>query len=270
MCVDTKRNQIGRFLWMAAIGLLVAGSLAAQLHAENFTLSQNGKSVGQAFLGLKQGNGGFDLTSGAKIDMPGLKYNFSQTAALDGGFHFNTVQLSGSVNGTSATVNASRQGQQFVMKINANGSVTNTPLGFHPQAVFLPDFDPGALQILLKLGAATNNRDIWALIPKQTGSITALRIATNADMQGVLNGKPITVHHLTVTYGTSKTEVFSGPANELLQTEWTDEGFALVRNGFKLTPPARPGAPPPAPAQPAGQAAQPSQPQAPAPQPQQQ
>jgi hypothetical protein len=86
-------------------------------------------------------------------------------------------------------------------------------------------------------------------------------------MQGALDGKPVAVHHLTVTGTNSKTELFSGPSNELLQAEWTDEGFAMVRNGFKLTPPARPGAPPPAPAQPA---AQPSQPQAPKPQAQQQ
>jgi len=68
-----------------------------------------------------------------------------------------------------------------------------------------------------------------------------------------------------VTGNNSKTELFSGPSNELLQAEWTDEGFAMVRNGFKLTPPAKPGAPPPAPAQPA---TTPTQPQGQAPQPQ--
>jgi len=263
MCVHKKRDKIGRALLMITAGLVAAGLLAAQLQAENFTLSQNGKSVGQAFLGLKPGNGGFDLTSGAKIDMPGLKYNFSQNTLLDGGYHLTKAQLSGSVNGTSATVNATKQGQQFLVKINANGSVTNTPLAFHQQAVLLPDFDPGALQVLLHLGAAHNNADIWALIPKQTGSIAALRIASDADMQGVLNGKPLTVHHLTVSYGASKTELFSSPANELLQAEWTSEGFALVRQGVKLTPPARPGAPPAAPQQPA---AQPTRPQTPQPQ----
>jgi hypothetical protein len=185
---------------------------------------------------------------------------------LNAGFHLQQVELKGAVNGTSATVNASPQGQQFAMKINANGSVTNTPLVFHPQAVFLPDFDPGALQVLLNLGAAHNNAGIWALIPKQAGSVAPLRIVTNADMQGTLDGNPIAVHHLTVTHDTSKTELFSSPSNELLQAEWTDEGFAMVRNGFKLTPPARPGAPPPAPAQPAGQPVTPQQPQAPQPQ----
>ncbi len=54
MCVDTKRNQIGRVLWMLSAGLMAVGLLAAQLHAQDFTLSQNGKSVGKANLSLKQ------------------------------------------------------------------------------------------------------------------------------------------------------------------------------------------------------------------------
>jgi hypothetical protein len=45
-------------------------------------------------------------------------------------------QLSGSVNGTSATVNASEAGPAVSDEINANGNVTNTPLAFHQRAVF--------------------------------------------------------------------------------------------------------------------------------------
>jgi hypothetical protein len=259
MCVHKKRDKIGRALLMVTAGLMAAGLLAADLHAQSFILSQNGKSVGSASLSLKQAVGGYDSVSGAKIDMPGLKYNFSNNQMLDSGYRLKNAQLNGSVNGTSATVDAAPQGQQFLMKINANGKVINTPLAFHPNAVFLADFDPGALQALLNLGAERNNRDIWALVPKQTGSITPLRIATDADQQGTLNGAQIAVHHLTVTQDGVKTELFSSPRNELLQAEWTDEGFAIVRQGFTLTPPARPPAPPPAPAQqPAAQQAQPN------------
>jgi hypothetical protein len=265
MCVDTKRNQIGRVLWMISAGLMAAGLLASQLHAQDFALSQNGKSVGKANLSLKQASGGLEEKSEAKIDMPGLKYDISEHEMLNARYHLAQADLKGSVNGSSATVNALPQGQQIVMKISANGNVTNTPLESHPLSVFFPDFDPGALQVLLNLGAAHNNAGLWALIPKQSGSVAALRIATNADMNGTLDGRPVTVHHLTVTGTNSKSELFSGPSNELLQAEWTDEGFAMVRNGFKLTPPARPGAPPPAPAQPA-QPAQPKQPQTPQPQ----
>jgi hypothetical protein len=259
MCVHKRRDKIGRAVLMVTAAAALAGLIAAEADAQSFILSQNGKSVGTASLSLKAGAGGYDSTSGAKIDMPGLKYSFSENASLDGGYRLSKVQLNGSVNGTSATVNAGRQGQQFVMTINASGKVTNTPLAFHPLSVLLPDFDPGGLQAVLNLGAAHNNRDIWALIPKQTGSISALRIATKADEQGTLDGKAIAVHHLTVASDAGSTEVFSGPANELLQAEWTDEGFALVRQGFKLTPPKRPAAAPPA--QPQQPAAQPQSPQ---------
>jgi hypothetical protein len=255
MCVHKRRDKIGRTMLMVTAGIMVAGFLVAQLNAQSFNISQNGKTVGNASLSIKQAGNGVDATSGAKIDMPGLKYSFNQTQMLDPGYHLTSAELKGEVNGTKATVDASAQGQQYVMKINANGQVTNTPLAFHRSAVFLPDFDPAALQVLLNLGAASNNRDMWALVPKQTGSVAALRVATKMDEQGTLDGRPVTVHHVTVTQDTSTTELFSGPSNELLQAEWTDEGFAMVRQGFKLTPPKRPNGAPPAapPQQPAGQ-----------------
>jgi hypothetical protein len=246
MCTHNRMHKIGRVLLLGTAGLVAAGLFASTLHAQSFEVSQNGKKVGTASLSLKQAAGGFDSTSGAKIDMPGLKYSFSENAALDGGYRLKTVELKGEVNGTSAVVNALQQGQQFVIKIKANGQATGTNLAFHPQAVFFPDFDPGALQTLLNVGAAHNNRDMWAIIPKQTGSIAALRIVTNRDEQGTLNGQQIAVHHLTVNLDTDKTEIFSSPSNELLQAEWSAEGFALVRQGFVLKPPARPTAPPPA------------------------
>jgi hypothetical protein len=250
MCVHKRRDKIGRVVLMVTAAAALAGLLAAGANAQSFILSQNGKSVGTASLSLKQGAGGFDSSSGAKIDMPGLKYSFTEDAKLDGSYRLTTAQLTGSVNGTNVTVSASQAGQQFAMKIN--GKATTAPLAFHPLTALLPDFDPGGLQVVLNMGAAHNNRDIWALIPKQTGSISALRIITKADEQGTLDGKAIAVHHLTIASDSGSTEVFSSPTNQLLLAEWTDEGFALVRQGFKLTPPKRPSAAPPvAPQQPA-------------------
>jgi hypothetical protein len=72
-----------------------------------------------------------------------------------------------------------------------------------------------------------------------------VQLATHRDEQGTLDGKPVTVHHLIATIAGASTDLFSGPDNQLLQAELPDAGFALVRNGFVLTPPAKPGAPPP-------------------------
>jgi hypothetical protein len=73
-------------------------------------------------------------------------------------------------------------------------------------------------------------------------------LATFADEQGTLDGKPIPVHHLVATVAGVATDLFSGPENQLLQAELPQQGFALIRKGFVLTPPAKPNAPPIAPA----------------------
>jgi hypothetical protein len=42
------------------------------------------------------------------------------------------------------------------------------------------------------------------------------------------------------TIAGAKTDLFSGPQNQLLQAELPQSGFALVRKGFVMTPPAKP------------------------------
>jgi hypothetical protein len=137
----------------------------------------------------------------------------------------------------------------MLLNISANGRSTTTPLAGHPGAVFLPDFDPGALETLLALAVQQNNRDLWVIIPKNAGSIEPVELATYPDQEGTLNGKPIAVHHLLATIAGAGTDLFSGPDNQLLQAELPMEGFALVRKGFVLTPPKKPIVPQAAPAE---------------------
>jgi hypothetical protein len=267
MCANTKRDRAARSLLLFSAGALTAALLVASAGAQSFVLSQNGKSVGSAQLSVKHDGQWIETSSSTKVDMPGLKYSFNENAVFDSGYRISNVKLNGVVNGSAASVEGKVAGPQFMMTIHANGNTTNTPLTMHRNAVFFPDFDPAALQALLTVSASGGNRDLWILVPKQTGTVQSVQLAPNADMQGTLDGAAVTVHHQTLTYGTDKAEVFSGPRNELLQVEWTDEGFAMVRQGFKLTPPAKPaGAPPTKPAD-ADQNQQPPQGQA---QPQQQ
>jgi hypothetical protein len=73
--------------------------------------------------------------------------------------------------------------------------------------------------------------------------VNAVQLATLADEQGTLDGKPVAVHHLAVTIAGGETDLFAGPENQLLQAELPLPGFALVRKGFVLTPPKRAPAP---------------------------
>ena len=87
---------------------------------------------------------------------------------------------------------------------------------------------------------SANNRGLWAILPKNAGSIEPVQLATYADQEGTLDGKPIVVHHLVATIAGANTDLFSGPENQLLQAELPQKGFALVRKGFVLKPPAKP------------------------------
>lgn len=227
-------------------GLVAFGSLPASAQSGSFDVSQNGTSVGTASFNVKATAGGYDSTSVVRISMEGLNYSLSKTETLDPANRPLHILLSGIVNGSAVNVTAKPDGGQFLLNISANGRSSTTRLDGHPNTVMLPDFDAGALETLLVIAAQQNNRDLWAIIPKQAGMIESIRLATYADQQGTYEGKPVTVHHLVATIGKETTDLFSGPENQLLQAELPEQGFALVRKGFVLTPPAKPGAPPPA------------------------
>jgi hypothetical protein len=222
--------------------LIPAASAAAQ--AGSFEVSQLGHVVGTASFSFVASADGYDSTSLVRVDMKGLNYAHSKTEELSASNELKHVQLSAIVNGTAVNLTAEPDTAQFLLNVSANGLSSTARLAQHPAAVFLPDFDPGALETLLTLGVSHNNRGLWAIIPKQSGSeagsVEAIELATYADEAGTLDGKPIAVHHLVASIAGTRTDLFSGPENQLLQAELPQTGFALVRKGFVLTPPARP------------------------------
>ncbi len=228
----------------ALLAALIASAPDAHAQSGDFIVSQHGKPVGTASFNFTATPNGYDSTALVSIRMQGLNYAISKTERLSPASHLRHAQLSATVNGSAANVTAASDASQTLLNISASGRATTTRLAPHAAAVFLPDFDPGALETLLALAVARNNRDIWAIIPKKAGSIEPIQLVTYADERGTLDGDPIAVHHLVATIAGATTDLFSGPENQLLQAEFPQLGFALVRKGFVLTPPAKPGAPP--------------------------
>jgi len=244
--VQTRMRSSVLVSLIAALLALIPAATPAQ--SGDFTVSQDGQSVGTATFNVTSAPEGCNSTSVVRVSMQGLEYQLSKTEKLSSANQLQHVQLSATVNDTAVNVTAKPDSAQILINISANGRASTTRLDAHNLAVFLPDFDPGALETLLTLAVANNNRDLWAIVPKQAGSIQPIQLATYADQQGTLDGKPITVHHLIATVADSATDLFSGPENQLLQAELPQQGFALVRKGFVLTPPAKPIAPPAPPA----------------------
>jgi hypothetical protein len=253
--MKTSRTTLALAAFVAMV--LAYGPTLGAAQSASFTVSQNGHSVGTASYKFTARAAGYDSESLVRVSMQGLNYELSKTERLSSANHLQHVLASGIVNGSAVNVIAkpdpTPNPAQFLLNISANGRASTTRLDGHHAAVFLPDFDPGALQTLLALNVTQNGRDLWAVIPKKAGSIEPVTIATDAPEQGTFDGKAIVVQHLTVTVAGGKMEIFAGPKNELLQAELPEEGFALVRTGFVLTPPKTAGAPPAQPAQQQGQ-----------------
>jgi len=229
---------MGVFALLAAVAPPCAAAQSA-----SFEIAQHGQTVGTASFKFTRTAAGFDSTSLVKVAMEGLDYALSKNEELSPANELVHVQLSATVNGEAVNVVAKPDSAQYLMNISARGRSSTTRLDLHKDAVFMADFDPGALETLLTLAAAQNNRDLWAILPKEAGSIEPVQLATYADQQGMLDAKPVTVHHLVATIAGANTDLFSGPENQLLQAELPQEGFALIRKGFVLNPPTRPEAP---------------------------
>ena len=242
LCASIRLRRTG-FTRLIAL-ILLAGSAFAFAQKAAFTVNQHGQVVGTASYRFKPDGGGIESTSLVHVSMEGLNYALSNTEQLTAEHRLTRVQVSAIVNDSAVTANGKVEGARFTLEISANGRRQTTHLDAHTGAVFMPDFDPGVLQTLLDLAAANDNRDLWAIIPKQAGTANAITLATYPDEEGTLDGKPLAVRHLVATIAGTTTHLFSGPENQLLQAELPQEGFALVLNGFVLKPPAKPMAPP--------------------------
>jgi hypothetical protein len=232
------------FAFLPLAGVLALIPQPALAQSGSFIVTQHGHPVGTASFTFTSTPHGYNSTSVVRIAMQGLDYALSKTELLSPANHLRHVLLSATVNNQAVTVTGAPDAAQILLNISANGRSSTTRLAAHPAAVFAPDFDPGALETLLALAVSQNNRDLWAILPKQAGSIEPIQLTTYADEQGTLNGKAVAVHHLVATIAGAATHLFSGPENQLLQAELPQQGFALVRKGFVLTPPTNPGAPP--------------------------
>lgn len=238
-----------------------AATIASAAQTGEFAVTLGGKNVGTASYRFTPTRMGYDSSSLVRVDMKGLTYAFSKNEQLSRASHLQHVELSATINSSAVNVTGAPDSAQFLLNMSANGRSSTTRLSRHAAAVFLPDFDAGALQTMLTLARANNNRDLWVIIPKNQGSVEPVQLATYPDQQGTLNGMNITVHHLVATISGGLTDLFSGPDNQLLQAELPQEGFALIRTGFVLKPPAKPITPP-NPPPPGATTQQPAQPPA--------
>lgn len=231
-----------------AMLLVLAGSGTAAAQRVNYIISQHGQKVGAAEVRVNPGKDSLRYTMQVKVAQGGLAYALSGTEEVTREWSLRRAQMSGTVNGHAVQIDVTRQGTSgagtaYNMDISADGKTTKVVLPPHPINALVADFDPVGLEALLQSHAFRYGREVWVMVPKDAGWAEPVVVTTFADEQGTLNGYPVVVHHVKAKWNGEVTDLFSNDEHELLQAELPQQGFALIREGFVLTPSAKPAAP---------------------------
>jgi hypothetical protein len=236
---------LGILLGFSALSLPAQTTRLAD--SAHFTINQGSRPVGRSDFSIqpvKQGSiatpTAYAVTSHGTLALTNTKYSFSGSGSLDRSLAILQENLNGIVNGSAVTFAVHPAGGNFVIEISADGRSYRNSLRQPPQAVFFPDFDLASYEILLTLAANHPGAPLSALIPKQTGILSAATLAPQADVQGTFNGIPLTLHHTSLTVGSTVSELYFSSTNRILEVDIPGEAFALVRDNFQLQPPPPP------------------------------
>ena len=221
----------------------------------HFTINQGNHPVGSSQFSIqpvKQGKittpSAYSVTSHGTLNLQSTRYSFSATGSLDQDLAILQEDLNGVVNGSAVTFAVRSSGASFAIDISASGRSYRNSLNRPAQTVFFPDFDLSSYDILLALAARHPGAPISALIPKQSGILSAATLTPQADVQATLNGASITVHHSSLTIGSVTSDLYYSGTNRILEVDIPSETFAVVHDNFQLQAP-----PPPPEAAPNGQ-----------------
>ncbi len=246
-------------LSLSLAAFLLSGSAAlAQVALPStgghYTVSENGKTLGEAQFSVAPVQGGDTLTSSGGMKFDKFSYSFNSTATVDSQGNLVHNQLTGSVHGSKASGNniqfntaSDPTGRTFNMKINADGKATSDQVDRHRNTVLAPDLDPAAYTLMVHLALA-QPKTAWVIIPKQNGILVPADYSLLDDLNGTLNGQQLSVKHTAVALSMQNSiviELFYTSAGQLLEADLNAQNIHVTLDGFKLANHPKPIAPPP-------------------------
>jgi hypothetical protein len=110
-----------------------------------------------------------------------------------------------------------------------------------PDFLVAPDYDPGAMQVLLT-GALTHPHSdhLYLLVVPGIGSKPTqalyITIADPTDATGTLDGKPAALKQYALAWNQSKGTLYTDADGKLMQVNSGPTGASYIRTGFKLDP----------------------------------
>ncbi len=229
--------------WLAVLLLSVSlpvfgQSAALPLGQSQFTITQNGKTVGQTESNIERLANGYSIESHGEMGLGQFHYSFTSQNRLDPMLNVVEDRITGTVNGKQASfdVASSSNGRQFIIHSQGGGKNESNTVTRHQNLVVLPDFDAAAYVEMVHFAMA-QPQYAWVLIPKGNGILVPCGYVNKPDVQGRLDGRPVTVRHTTVIISAQNSvsiELYYTTDGTLMEADLPEQNFYVIRNGFEL------------------------------------
>lgn len=239
-------------LLTAAAALLIAVSAHAQQN--NFVIQAGSINLGKCTYSFdKDKNGGqkvvskYQVRANTTTTNPNAKGGDVQqmnSFKLD----MNDVYTGGSIQdfGTQVQINLGftpnkSRTSMALSKMETATEAVSTDLDLKPGYIVLPNYDPASMQALVYMATAHPTPDnLYFLIVPVVSHSNGLpnsgqgSWAAKDDTTGTLAGKPVALHHYTLTTGKAVTDIYTDPTNLLMQADVPALHVSYVRVGFVL------------------------------------
>ena len=244
---------VASVLNLSALGLPAAAQVSLPAGGAHYSVTQNGKVLGESQFQVAPVAGGDTLTASGHMTLNSFSYSFNDRVTVDAQGNLVRDELTGSVHGAKASGNDIRfttasdaTGRNFQITIDASGKQSTNAVDRHRNTVIAPDLDPAAYTLMVKI-AREQPQTAWVLIPKETGLLVPALYTSMADLNGTLNGQSVAVKHTVVALSDQNSiviELFATGDGQLLEADLNAQNFDVVRDGFKLLNRPKPVAPP--------------------------
>lgn len=213
-------------------------NVALPVGQSQFTITQNGKTVGQTESNIERLPNGYSIESHGEMGLGRFHYSFTSQNRLDPMLNVVRDRITGTVNGKEASfdVASSRDGRQFIIHTQGGGKTESNTLTRHQNLVVAPDFDAAGYVEMVHFALAQPQYS-WVLLPKGKGILVPCGYVNKADVQGRLNGRPMTLRHTTVIISAQNAvsiELYYTSDGTLMEADLPEQNFYVIRNGFEL------------------------------------
>jgi hypothetical protein len=213
--------------------LVCIASAARAADKNNFVLLNSGRPIGSASFTIEKGKDGYRERS--QYGIHESQYNDDFKVDENGNFVSGYTQDSLTQAMSTFQVNKQRTELMVTMAHAYNSQTLALP---NPNFLVLPDFDPGAVQVLLLTLLAHPHPDslYYLVIPGQDSTNNnAVRIESASGASGTLDGKPVSLKHVHMVYLKGTAELYADQDGNLMEADMDILHTNYVRAKFVMS-----------------------------------